>query len=88
MGEGLGISAGAASERVRAFLIKEFEVPAEQVRSEARLVEDLGLDSLDLVEMVVELESAAGCRIPNEKLKALRTVGNAVELIESARATG
>jgi acyl carrier protein len=78
----------SAEERITAFLVREFELPRESIHAGATLVEDLGLDSLDLVDMVVELESAVGHRIAPEKLKALRTVGDAVALVNGERGGG
>jgi acyl carrier protein len=69
------------SDRLLAFLIREFEIPAEQIHRDSRLVEDLGLDSLDLVDTVVELETSLGHRIPAERFKLLRTVGDAFDLL-------
>jgi acyl carrier protein len=81
------MSSGPAWDRVSAFLSAEFEVPADAIRPEARLIEDLGLDSLDLVDMVVEMESTLGRRITNDELKAIRTVGGVVGLLEAGSVT-
>ena len=70
-------------QRIRALLIEEFEVPPEAISPDARTREDLGLDSLDHVDLVVELERFAGHRIESEELTALKTVADAVELLRS-----
>jgi len=80
------MSPGPGWKRVSTFLGEEFEVPAESIQRDARLVEDLGLDSLDLVDMVVEMEKALGRRISNEELKQIRTVGGAVDLLDGVKA--
>ena len=58
-------------------LIKEFELAAEDMRPEMNLYEDLGLDSLDAVDMVIVLENALGCKLRDEKaIHSIRTVGD------------
>jgi acyl carrier protein len=69
--------------RIRDLLIKEFEVPPEAISREARTREDLELDSLDHVDLVVELERFAGRRIESDELTNLKTVGDAVDLLRA-----
>ncbi len=73
-------------ERVRHLLVTEFEIAAEAISPDARLHEDLGMDSLDLVDLVVELERFVGKRIDNADLKDVRTVGDVIGLLESLAA--
>jgi acyl carrier protein len=64
-------------QRTDAALSQEFELPAEKMRPEARLREDLGLDSLDAVDMVVVLEQEFGIRIGKDpNLTSVRTIGD------------
>lgn len=58
-----------------------FEVDPERVKPETKLVEDLGLDSIDALDLAAHLEELSPRRIPDEKLKALRTVDDVVELV-------
>ena len=54
-----------------------FEIEPEKLKPEARIFEDLGLDSLDIVELVVGLQKKFGVRIrDNEKLREIRTLGD------------
>lgn len=67
-------------ERIKGALIEE-GFPEEDVRMEAFFWEDLGADSLDLVELVLELEDQFGVKIPDKDAKTLKTVGQAVDYI-------
>ncbi len=67
-------------------LVGEFEVEPELVTRGAHMRDDLGLDSLDQVDLVVELERFAGQRIENDVLRTLSTVGDTVDLIRGLRA--
>jgi acyl carrier protein len=60
-----------------------FEVPPERVTPEARLYEDLDLDSIDAVDLVVKLQEVTGKRIRPETFKAVRTVGDVVECMHA-----
>jgi acyl carrier protein len=70
-------------ERVRKILAENLSVPEEQVTMEARFQEDLDADSLDLVEAVLALEEEFGVSIPEEEMEGVKTVGQAVNLVNS-----
>ena len=72
-------------ERIREHLATELEVDPERIGDSTRFREDLEADSLDLVELVVELEDSYGVRIPEEDALELTTVGKAVDYV-AARA--
>lgn len=57
-------------------MVEEFEVEPEALRPDARLGEDLGLDSLDGVDMVVAIEKAFRCRIGEQEARSIRTLGD------------
>ena len=61
-------------------------VPAEEVTPEKSFVDDLDIDSLSMVEVVVAAEERFGVKIPDDDVKGLRTVGDAVSYIEKAGA--
>jgi acyl carrier protein len=61
-------------------------VDADKVTTEADLQKDLGLDSLDTVEMTVGLEDRFDIEIPDEELENVRTVNDAIDLIEQKAA--
>lgn len=60
-----------------------FEVPMDRVRLDARLYEDLDLDSLDAVDLAVHLQELTGRRIAPAEFKSVRTVGDVVERIHA-----
>jgi len=64
-------------------LIELFELPAEEVRPEARLYEDLDIDSIDAVDLVVELKQFTGRRINPEAFKSVRTINDVVDAVEA-----
>lgn len=65
-------------------LMEEFELEADVMRPEAHLFNDLGLDSLDAVDMVIVLEKAFGVKLRDEKaIREIRTLGDLYAFIES-----
>ncbi len=70
-------------ELIRTHLATELEVEPSTVREDTRFREDLEADSLDLVELVVELEDRYGIRIPDEDAARLKTVGQAADYVAS-----
>ncbi len=61
-------------------------VPADDVQMEKEFVSDLDVDSLSMVEIVVAAEEKFGVRIPDDEVKNLKTVGDAVDFIDGAQA--
>jgi acyl carrier protein len=61
-------------------------VPADDVQPDKSFVDDLDVDSLSMVEIVVAAEEKFGVRIPDDQVKNLKTVGDAVSFIEKAQA--
>ena len=75
---------GAFSEdRVKEIIAKELEVEVKQLTPEAKFIEDLGADSLDIVELVMALEEEFGIDIPDEDADKLKTVGDAMNYLKS-----
>jgi acyl carrier protein len=73
--------------QLAAYLETLFEIPPERVTLEARLVEDLDLDSIDVVDLVVKLRELTGRRIKAEDFKHVRTVGDVLDSVEKLLAT-
>lgn len=69
-------------QEVSALLIKLFEVDPQDITPEARLYEDLELDSIDAVDMIVHLQKKTGKKIKPEEFKAVRTVQDVVDAVE------
>lgn len=73
--------------KLKSLLEELFEVPPEKVVLETRLFEDLDLDSIDAVDLVVNLQDLTGRRIKPEEFKAVRTVGDVLDCVERLLAT-
>lgn len=70
-------------ERVKNVIVDQLSVEAEEVTMEASFVDDLGADSLDVVELIMGLETEFDIEIPDEDAEKISTVGDAVEYIKS-----
>ena len=70
-------------EKITELIVNEVGVDAEAVTLEASFKEDLGIDSLDLFELVMAFEEEYGIEIPSEDLEQLVTVGDAIKYIEA-----
>lgn len=69
-------------ERVTAIIVDKLGVNASEVKPEATFAQDLGADSLDTVELIMEFEKAFGVSIPDDKAEKIGTVGDAIAYIE------
>ena len=69
-------------ERVKAIIADELSVEPDEVTPQSRFVEDLGADSLDVVELVMRLEDEFSLEIPDEEAEKIGTVGEAAKYIE------
>ena len=69
--------------KVNEFLVEEMEIEAGDINYEARLKEDLGLDSLDFVDIVVIVEKSFGFKIKPEEMSNVLTVREFYDYIES-----
>ena len=69
-------------ENVRNALAEQFEVDAESITLETSLIDDLGADSLDVVELIMALEDMFGITISDEDAAQLHTVSRIVEYLE------
>ena len=68
---------------VRSHLSEELGIDSSGIQEETRFKEDLEADSLDLVELVMELEDRYGIRIPDEEAAKIQTVGQAADFVAS-----
>ena len=70
-------------ERVKNVIVDQLSVDEDEVTLEASFVDDLGADSLDVVELIMGLETEFDIEIPDEDAEKISTVGDAVEYIKS-----
>lgn len=69
-------------QKIKSLIVEQLGVDEEEVTIAASFVDDLGADSLDLVELVMAFEEAFEIRIPDEDAEKIRTVGDAVTYID------
>ena len=74
------------AEKVKSIVAEQLGVKAEEVKDDAKFIDDLGADSLDTVELVMALEEEFGAEIPDEDAEKLTTVGEAVKYVEGKAA--
>lgn len=70
-------------EKVKAFLIEDLEIEEENIATEAKLKDDLGIDSLDFVDIVVIVEKNFGFKIKPEEMQGIVTLSQFCDYIES-----
>lgn len=73
-------------DKVKELLVDQLDVDEELVTMEATITDDLGADSLDLVDLVMELENEFDTEIPDEDIQNIKTVGDVVSYIEKMKA--
>lgn len=69
-------------ERVKNVIVDQLGVDADKVTMEASFVDDLGADSLDIVELIMGLETEFDIEIPDDKAEGIKTVGDALNYIK------
>lgn len=72
-------------DKVKAIIVEQLGVEEADVKIESSFIEDLGADSLDIVELVMALEEEFELTIPDEDAEKIRTVGEAVKYIQERR---
>ncbi len=74
----------SVEERIKSIITEELSVDAEAVTDSANFTDDLGADSLDIVELVMAFEDEFGVEIPDEDAEKITTVKDAVDYISKA----
>jgi len=69
-------------EKVREILVDQLDVEEDAVTMDASIIDDLGADSLDIVDLVMSLEEEFDTEIPDEEIENIKTVGDMVKFIE------
>ena len=72
----------SVTEKVKAMIVEQLGVSEAEVVPEAKFIDDLGADSLDIVELIMALEDEYGVEIPDEDAEKMETVGDAIKYIE------
>jgi acyl carrier protein len=73
----------ALIDEVKEVVVEQLNVNPDEVKEDSKFVEDLGADSLDVVELVMALEEKFDIEIPDSDAESIATVGDAVKYIES-----
>lgn len=71
------------AKKVKSVIAERMKIKPKKITRNAKFTTDLGLDSLDMVELVMELEEGWGLEIPDEDAKKLTTVNKAIKYIEA-----
>ena len=69
--------------RLKELLAREFDIDPDAISPDARLAEDLDIDSIDAIDMIVRLKEITGKKVPPERFKEVRTVGDIVQVLDS-----
>ena len=72
------------AEKVKSIIVDKLGVDAGEITNEASFTNDLGADSLDTVELIMEFEKEFDIQIPDDKAEAISTVGDAIKFIQDA----
>jgi len=73
----------AIEQRVYAIVADQLGVNEEEIKPESRFIEDLGADSLDIVELIMAMEEEFETEIPDEEAEKILTVGDTIEYIKA-----
>jgi acyl carrier protein len=73
----------ALEEKVIKLVMEQLDVTREECVLEASFIDDLGADSLDLVELIMEMEEVFGIEIADEELEKIRTIKDVIDFIKS-----
>ena len=71
--------------KIKQVLAEQLGIDAGTIKDDANILEDLGADSLDIIEMLMTLEDEYGITIPDDKINQVKTVSEIAELIEECR---
>jgi len=80
------LSRDEIERKLRSYLESMFEIPAEQITLQARLYEDLDLDSIDAVDLMVKLQELTGRKLKVDEFKSVRSVGDVVDRVHAVLA--
>lgn len=67
--------------KLQQFLMELFEIPADQVKLDSELAEDLGLDSIDAVDLILKLQEFTGQKVSSEQFRSVRNVSDVIDQV-------
>ncbi|MBP1533213.1 MAG: acyl carrier protein [Ruminococcus sp.] len=70
-------------DKIREIIVEQLDVDEDKVTTDASITEDLGADSLDVVDLVMSIEESFDLEIPDEEVENIKTVGDIVKFIEA-----
>ncbi len=76
----------ALFDEVKEVVVEQLNVSPDEVKEDSKFADDLGADSLDVVELVMSLEEKFDIEIPDEEAENISTVADAIKFIENAKA--
>ena len=74
----------SSEEKVRGIIVEQLGVNADQVTRESKMIEDLGADSLDAVELVMAVEEAFEIEVPDDQAEKLIAVGDVIDYVDKS----
>lgn len=72
-------------DKVRQMLANQLNIEVDKIKDDSKIIEDLGADSLDTIEMLMSLEEEFGISVPDEKAEELKTVADIAKFIDEAK---
>lgn len=72
-------------EKVKQLLADQLDASVEDMTADTKIAEDLGADSLDVVELLMSIEDEFEIEIPDDKIEQIKTIGDLVDYIESEK---
>ena len=72
-------------DKVRQMLANQLNIEVDKIKDDSKIIEDLGADSLDTIEMLMSLEEEFGITVPDEKAEELKTVADIANFIDEVK---
>ena len=72
-------------EKIRSILAEQLDLEEDSITMDSNIAEDLGADSMDVVDLIMSIEDEFEIEVPDEQIENIKTVGDVVNYIESAR---
>lgn len=76
----------SVEEKVKSIIVEQLGISEDEVKPEASFIDDLGADSLDIVELVMAMEEEFEIEIPDEEAESIKAVGDAINYIKQHKA--